>query len=420
MLKLRDKSNLSESRRQAFDETTLKTTREILADITINGDAAIRGYATKFGELSSEEHFVVDKKVLKNAYDKLNVLDQKVLKRTADRISTFAKAQHACLKPLKMEIDGGYAGHDFLPIDVAGCYAPGGRFPLPSSVLMTAIPAKISGVKTVIVSSPNPTLHTLAAAYVAGVDIFLKLGGVQAIAAMAYGTGQTPAAHVVVGPGNRWVTAAKQIVSSTVGIDMLAGPSELVVLADKKAEARIIAADLLAQAEHDEDALPVLVTTSSTLIDAVNAELTLQLETLPTRGTADASLSNGYAVLADGMDDAIAICNALAPEHLQILTEDAGTHAKKLHHCGGLFIGTASAEVIGDYGAGPNHTLPTGGTAKYKAGLSVLNFLRARTWIEIVDTTAAQSLYADAAVLARMEGLEAHARAANIRKEDRT
>jgi len=415
MLKRRDKSTLKANRTQAFDDETLVTVRGMLAAIEKDGDVAIRNYAVKFGEITADESFVVDGAALKTAFDGLPETDQGVLTRTAARISAFAQAQRDCLLPLKLPIDGGFTGHDFLPVDVAGCYAPGGRFPLPSSVLMTAIPARVAGVGTVVVASPNPTIHTLAAAYVAGADKFLKLGGAQAIGALAYGTASTPAAHIVCGPGNRWVTAAKLVISAHTGIDMLAGPSELVVLADANADPRIIAADLLAQAEHDDDALPILVCTDAALIDAVNTEIARQLATLPTKATATAALNNGFAVLADTLNDAIDICNNLAPEHLQVLTANGPIVAAQLRHSGGLFIGAAAAEVIGDYGAGPNHTLPTGGTAKFKAGLSVMNFLRARTWIDVTDADKAQSLYADAVALGRMEGLEGHARASGIR-----
>jgi len=415
MLKRRDKTTLKANRTQAFDDTTLATVRGMLEAIEKDGDAAIRSYAIKFGEISADESFVVDKTALKTAFDALPKAVQGVLTRTAERIRVFAQAQRDCLLPLKLPINGGFVGHDFLPVDVAGCYAPGGRFPLPSSVLMTAIPARVAGVGTVIIASPNPTIHTLAAAYVADADIFLKLGGAQAIGALAYGTSTTPAAHIVCGPGNRWVTAAKLVISAHTGIDMLAGPSELVVLADSTADPRIIAADLLAQAEHDDDALPILVCTDDALIDAVNAEIATQLENLPTKATATAALDNGFAIYAKTLDDAIDSCNILAPEHLQVLTADAQNVSAKLRHTGGLFIGAAAAEVIGDYGAGPNHTLPTGGTARFKAGLSVMNFLRARTWIDITDARKTKSLYADAVALGRMEGLEGHARAAAAR-----
>jgi phosphoribosyl-ATP pyrophosphohydrolase/phosphoribosyl-AMP cyclohydrolase/histidinol dehydrogenase len=220
---------------------------------------------------------------------------------------------------------------------------------------------------------------------------------------------------VVVGPGNRWVTAAKQVLAGRVGIDMLAGPSELVVLADDSADAALVAADLLAQAEHDPDALPVLVTTSEDLAEGVAAELVGQLEDLPTRQVAEAALAGGFCVVASDLDEAIALCERLAPEHLQVMTATPDAVANRLRGWGGLFIGAGSAEVLGDYGAGPNHTLPTGGVARFQGGLSVLDFVRVHTWLRIDDAEAARQTVDDSVRLARMEGLEAHARAAEMR-----
>ncbi len=220
----------------------------------------------------------------------------------------------------------------------------------------------------------------------------------------------------MVGPGNRWVTAAKKVVAGDVGIDMLAGPSELVILADTTADPGVVAADLLAQAEHDPEALPVLVTTDPALADAVDTELARQLAELPTRDIAGAALGNGFAVIADSLAEALAVCDRIAPEHLQILTHDAEEVARRAKHYGGLFIGAGSAEVFGDYGIGPNHTLPTGGVARFKGGLSVFDFLRIRTWLRMKDGPDAAAAAQDAAALARLEGLEAHARAAECRR----
>jgi phosphoribosyl-ATP pyrophosphohydrolase/phosphoribosyl-AMP cyclohydrolase/histidinol dehydrogenase len=276
---------------------------------------------------------------------------------------------------------------------------------------MTAVTARAAGVEFVIVASPRPTTVTLAAAAVAGADAFLAVGGAQAIAAMAYGVGVVPC-DVIVGPGNRWVTAAKKLVSGAVRIDMLAGPSELVVLADAHADPGLVAADLLAQAEHDPDALPMLVTTSSELADAVDIELRVQLETLPTAEVAREACRQGFSVVVPDLAAGVAVCDRLAPEHLALHLEDAASVSPK--HYGAVFIGARAAEVLGDYGAGPNHVLPTGGTARSEGGLSVANFLRCRTWLRIDGP--APELVADAAVLGRLEGLEAHARSAERRK----
>jgi phosphoribosyl-ATP pyrophosphohydrolase/phosphoribosyl-AMP cyclohydrolase/histidinol dehydrogenase len=416
-LKMVDAKNLPRRGEQVYDTDTLNKVRVILNDIKSGGENSIRYYAEKFGDIATGQKLFIPQIDLKSAFDDLPADDQSLLKRVASRIRLFAEAQKESLKSLSVPIAGGHVGHDILPVETAGCYAPGGRFPLPSSVLMTAIPARVAGVKNVIVASPRPTRYTLAAAYLAGVDGVLCIGGAQAIGVLAYGACGFPPADIIVGPGNRWVTAAKQIISGSIGIDMLAGPSELMIVADDSADAKIIAADLLAQAEHDPDALPVMVSLSKDLIDSVNTELEIALAALPdeNRATAEPALSNGYAVYVEDINQAIEIANTHAPEHLELILKDAKDIAPSFKECGGLFIGHLAAEVIGDYGVGPNHTLPTGGTARHKAGLSVFNFLRIRTWINIDDQTAAQNLYADAARLGRIEGLEGHARSAEAR-----
>jgi phosphoribosyl-ATP pyrophosphohydrolase/phosphoribosyl-AMP cyclohydrolase/histidinol dehydrogenase len=280
---------------------------------------------------------------------------------------------------------------------------------------MTAVVARMAGVRNVWVASPRPANITLAAAAVAGADGMLAAGGAQAIAAMAFGAGVLPPCDAVVGPGNRYVTAAKFIVAGHVRIDMLAGPSELVILADANSDPVMIAADLLAQAEHDTDAMPLLVTLDEALVDRVEAELARQLEDLPTAGVARAALRNGGVVVAHSLDEALVTCDAIAPEHLEILVTRPEAIASRIRHAGAIFLGHGAGEVLGDYGAGPNHVLPTGGTARFTAGLSVATYLRQRTWLQIDDSQAARELAEDSAWLARLEGLEAHARAAELR-----
>ncbi len=403
------------NRTQVYDEATIQTVSSILKDIRENGTKAIGEHAIRLGDIQTMNDIFVSQEQLEQAFNTLPDTEQALLKRTAQRIRTFAQAQRDSIKNLNHPIDGGEAGHTIIPMKTAGCYAPGGRFPLPSSVLMTVIPAKVAGVEKTILCSPKPSVHTLAAAFIAGADYVMAIGGAQAIGALAYGTDLTPACEIIVGPGNRWVTAAKQLVSGQIAIDMLAGPSELAVLADETANAEIIAADLLGQAEHDTDAWPVLISTSLDLINEVNVELKKQLKDLPTFETASVAISKGVAVHVPSMDDAINITNDLAAEHLEIMCQNPQAVAQKIHNAGGIFIGKNSAEVIGDYGAGPNHTLPTGGTARFKAGLSVFNFIKMTTWIDIVDPKSAQQLYQDSVDLARIEGLEAHARSAALR-----
>ena len=408
--------DLPSLRRDPVDPETLKTCAELIARVRAGGDGALRELGERFGDIEPKAPLVIERDALERAREELPERARAVLERAAARIRGFAQIQRGALIDIHTSIPGGEAGHAVAPVDVAGCYAPGGRFPLPSSVLMGAVTARAAGCPTVWVASPKPAPVTLAAAAIAGADALLAVGGAQAIAAMAYGTESVPTCDAIVGPGNRWVTGAKQLVAGRVRIDMLAGPSELVILADELADPATVAADLLAQAEHDPDALPVLVTPSRALADAVDTELAGQLEDLPTAETAAAALENGFVVLVDGLAHGASVCNQLAPEHLEILCEQPDHIARQVRHYGGLFIGHGAAEVLGDYGAGPNHTLPTGGTARSFAGLSVLNFLRARTWIQIEDLAQAQELVEDAVALARMEGLEAHARSALRRR----
>jgi phosphoribosyl-ATP pyrophosphohydrolase/phosphoribosyl-AMP cyclohydrolase/histidinol dehydrogenase len=255
----------------------------------------------------------------------------------------------------------------------------------------------------------------LAAAALADVDGVLIAGGAHAIAALAFGAGPVPPADVVVGPGNVYVTAAKQLLAGRIGIDMLAGPSELVVLADASADPGLVAADLIAQAEHDDLAVPVLVTTSAALVDDVTRELARQLEDLPTAETARAALANGAAVLCESIADACAAVDLIAPEHLELLVENADEARRRIRHWGAAFVGPGAGEVLGDYGAGPNHTLPTTRAARFTGGLSVFTFLRVRSWMSIDDAAAAAVLAEDAEWFARIEGLEGHARAAHRR-----
>ena len=404
---------------EAVDSDTYSRADSIINQVKAGGKQALIDIAVKFGDLpSATAPHVLDKLALRQAYDALPVSQQSLLQRTADRIRTFALAQRASISEITVPIPGGVAGHTVVPVQTAGCYAPGGRFPLPSSVLMTALTATAAGVRNVWVASPRPAEITKAAAHVAGVEGLLCIGGAQAIAAFAYGIGDVPPCDVICGPGNKYVTAAKKIVSGMCGIDMLAGPSELLVLADETSDADIIAADLLAQAEHDTEARPMLVTTSAALIGRVEQALMAQLAVLPTASTASEAVKKGFAVLCPNLDTALSVTSALAPEHLEVLTADyerVGELISRHGSYGGLFIGPRAAEVLGDYGAGPNHTLPTSGTARYAAGLSVFHFLRIRTWMRIDDAKLSQELVRDSVQLAELEGLIGHSRSAQKR-----
>ena len=379
------------------------------------GEAAIREYATRFDERSPEQSLYITRDELGPQLEAMAPSDRARLERIGGRIREFATAQRGALEPLDVDIPGGTVGHRIDPVEAAGCYAPGGRYPLPSSVLMTAVTARAAGVESVWVASPRPTPITLAAAAVADVDGVLAVGGAHAIAGLAFGVGPVPPSDVVVGPGNLYVNAAKQLLAGAVAIDMLAGPSELVIIADGSADPAWIAADLLAQAEHDPEAVPILIAMDPALIAAVEAELSTQLGDLPNADTARTAISKGGVIACPNVEEAARVSDAIAPEHLQLSMADARDLVPRLSHYGALFIGERSAEVFGDYGVGPNHVLPTSGTARARGGLSVMDFLRVRTWIRLDQPGPSRELVEDSAWLARQEGLEAHARAAELR-----
>ncbi|HET8712652.1 MAG TPA: histidinol dehydrogenase [Gemmatimonadales bacterium] len=408
-------AELVQRRGGAVSEAAMSAAGPIVRDVAARGETALREYAERFNEIKEGASLFFDRAALVRALQHMAATDRERLKRIGDRIRSFAEAQLRALAPVDVAVPGGRAGHWIAPVERAGCYAPGGRYPLLSSALMTVVTARTAGVKQVWLATPRPGPMMLGAAALAGADGVLAAGGAHAIAALAFGAGPVPPSDVIAGPGNRYVSAAKQIVSTQVRIDMRAGPTEVVIFADQSASASAVAADLLAQAEHDPDARPILVTLDRGLAERVELELGRQLATLPTAAVAHQSLANGGVVLVNSVEEGIAACDALAPEHLELFLEDATAIAPRLNHFGALFIGGASAEVLGDYGAGPNHVLPTAGTARATGGLSVFTFLRVRTWLRIDDGAAARPLIEDAAWLGRVEGLEAHARSAEQR-----
>ena len=398
------------------DETVMARAAEIVEDVHREGDRALLAHAHALGDLAAPAGpWVHERDALDAALARIPAGTRECLARTAERIRSFARAQRKCLGDSRVEVEGGRVGHRFLPVATAGCYAPGGRYPLPSSVLMSVVPARVAGVRRVQVASPHPGDLMLAAAALAGADRVIGVGGAQAIAALAYGTETVERCDLIVGPGNKWVSAAKKLVYGDVGIDLLAGPSELVVLADSSADPELVAADLVAQAEHDTDARPILVTVDEPFSRAVQAALARRLDDLPQSAAAVAGTSLGASAcaLCDGLDEAVDLCNRIAPEHLEVMLEDPRPVLSRLEHYGALFVGAGSAEVFGDYGVGPNHILPTGGGARFSAGLSVLTFLRAATWMEL-DSPGAH--VDDTVALARLEGLEGHASAAEMRR----
>ena len=399
-------------------DPVLEQVSKIVDRVKSEGWSALTSYVNQFDNTPEGAKLIFGVNDLEKAKASLRKKDRALLNRIAARIEHFSRAQFNSLSRLSVPEPGGTAGHRISPVEKAGCYAPGGTYPLPSSILMTVIPARVAGVSEIWMATPAPSTLTLAAACIAGADAVLGAGGAHAIAALAYGAGPVPACDVVVGPGNKFVTTAKKYVAGDVRIDMVAGPSELLVLADETANPVRIAADLIAQAEHDEDALPVLITTSASIQEKVELCLAEQLSDLPTAPVARVSLYNGGSILASDVAEMITLSDELAPEHIQICTFGADDIAARLFHFGALFIGHASAEVFGDYGFGPNHTLPTHKYARKTGGLSVFNFTRIQTWLKIDPEGIPEDLVKDSISIARLERLEGHARAAILRLQD--
>ena len=393
---------------------------EILADVRTRGDAALATWCETL-DRGLPPAWTVPEAVLRAAWESLPDADKHALDHAARNIRAFADMQRGTLHSREMEVEPGvFAGQRVVPVDRVACYVPGGRYPLPSTVLMTVIPALSAGVAHVAVLTPAkaggwPDRHILAAAWRAGATSVHPVGGAQAIAAAAYGTDSIAAVDLIVGPGNAWVTEAKRQVYGVVGIDALAGPSEVMVLCDAHADANVVAADLLAQAEHDPDAEAIAVTDDAGFAAELAVAVDRQLMALPTRDVAALSIArHGVIVVVPDRAAMVALANERAPEHLEIVTHDAMELAEHCTSYGGLFLGHDAAEVLGDYCCGPSHVLPTGRAGRYTGGLSALTFLKVLTTQRALPGASAQ-LAQTAAHLARLEGLEAHARAADAR-----
>ncbi|MEK6921785.1 MAG: histidinol dehydrogenase [Nanoarchaeota archaeon] len=389
--------------------------KSIIVEVREKGDIAVKEFTKKFDSIELE-NIEVTKEEKEQAYKKVDKRVLSSLKKAAKNIEAFAKKQYRSFKSFETKIAGNKIGQRIIPIQKVGCYVPGGRYPLPSSALMSVIPAKVAGVEEIIVCSPKISAITIVAADIAGADKIYRIGGVQAIAAMTYGTQSIPKVDKIVGPGNKYVTAAKKEVYGDVGIDFLAGPSEVFIIADETAVPKIIAADLLAQLEHDPSARADLVTTSQKIAEEVKVEVERQIELLTTKEVAKQALANGYIIIVKKMEEAIAFANKRAPEHLELCVKSPEQWILQLKNYGSLFIGMYSAEVFGDYCSGTNHALPTNGAARYTGGLSVKEFVKVVTYQEMTKQ-GAQRLIPIAATLAAIEGLDAHKKAAEIRKE---
>ena len=393
--------------------------REILAQVKKTGDRALCAYTKQFDRVRlTPATLQVTKAEMVAALSALPRAERTALQTAAKRIASFHSKQRQTSWSYRDSL-GVTLGQAITPLERVGVYVPGGKAAYPSSVLMNVIPAKVAGVKEInVISPPSPQGYhpgILAAAALAEADAFFRVGGAQAIAALAYGTNTVPRVDKIVGPGNIYVATAKRLVFGQVDIDMVAGPSEILVIADDSASPDYVAADMLSQAEHDELAAPLCLTTSEKLATAVVQSLTEQLPTLSRRDIAQASLKRyGAVIVARDRAEMIALANALAPEHLELAVKNPRSWLKDIRHAGAIFLGHWSTEPFGDYIAGPNHVLPTGGTARFSSPLGVYDFLK-RTSIIEASSRALATLGPQIVRLAEMEGLEAHARAVQYR-----
>ena len=396
---------------------------DILADVQQRGDAAVLDYTQRFDGLTaaSVQALELTQAELKAAFDGLPAAQRTALQAAAARVRSYHEAQKKASGESwsYRDEDGTLLGQKVTPLDRVGIYVPGGKAAYPSSVLMNAIPAQVAGVGEIIMVVPTPRGEknplVLAAAYVAGVSRAFTIGGAQAVAALAYGTATVPAVDKITGPGNAYVAAAKRRVFGTVGIDMIAGPSEILVLADGSTPADWVAMDLFSQAEHDELAQSILLSPDAAYIDAVQAAIDRLLPAMPRAAIIAKSLSDrGALIHTRSMEEACALSNRIAPEHLEVSSREPGRWEPLLKHAGAIFLGAYTSESLGDYCAGPNHVLPTSGTARFSSPLGVYDFQKRSSLIEVSEA-GAQVLGPVAAELAYGEGLQAHARAAEFR-----
>ena len=377
----------------------------IIRDVRRNGDAAVRKYAQRWDKLEDSKPLRIPPEEMHAAWEDLSTDMRAALQQAATRIRQFCRWQMP--REWNRTANGIRLGQIIRPLESVGCYVPGGQYPLPSTLLMTVIPAEVAGVRAVRVASPNPQRATMAAAAMLGVREFYRVGGAQAVAAFAYGTKSIPRVQKIVGPGNRYVTAAKKLVSSDCAIDMLAGPTEALILLHEGTPT-FIASDLVAQAEHDPATLPVLITRSQALArDVVRQVLAQSADNPNARAAWEA---NGTVLLAASHEQALEWANQIAPEHITVSREDVSG----ISSAGSIFIGDYSAQAAGDYATGPNHVLPTGGGARLRGGLSVLDFVKLIT-VQELDSEGANHIASTVRRLAELEGLHAHARSMELR-----
>ncbi|MGR9114987.1 MAG: histidinol dehydrogenase [Gammaproteobacteria bacterium] len=408
----------------SWDETDdleiQKRVLDIIADVKNRGDRAVIDYTNRFDQrvISAATELELAKTELKTAWENLPPDQARALETAAQRIRAYAEHQKLESWQYK-EADGTLLGQKITPLERVGLYVPGGKAAYPSSVLMNAIPAKVAGVEELIMVVPTPRGETnalvLAAAYLAGVDRAFTIGGAQAVAALAYGTESIPAVAKIVGPGNIYVATAKKLVFGQVGIDMIAGPSEILIICDGQTDPDWIAMDLFSQAEHDENAQSILISDDPDYLNAVELSIRKLLPEMERAEVIKASLSSrGALILAQNLDQAAEVANLIAPEHLELSVADPIALSEKIRNAGAIFMGRYTAEALGDYCAGPNHVLPTSGTARFSSPLGVYDFQKRSSLINCSDT-GASNLGQTASVLARGESLTAHARSAEYR-----
>ncbi|WP_296681223.1 histidinol dehydrogenase [Novosphingobium sp.] len=406
-------------RRESSDDVA-RDVEVILADVRNRGDAAVADLTARFDghTLLSDADWTITPQACREAFEDLKPDLRAALELAAERIRAYHESQRPADRD-ETDKQGVRMGARWLPVDAAGLYVPGGRAAYPSSLLMNAIPAKVAGVERLVVVTPaskgQVNSLVLAAAHLAGVDEVWRIGGAQAVAALAYGTQRINAVDVIVGPGNAWVAEAKRQLYGVVGIDMVAGPSEILLIADGRNDPEWTAADLLSQAEHDPSAQSILITDDPLFADMVADRIGVELAMLPTaRVAAESWNTHGTIIEVATLDEAPALANALAAEHVQIATDDAEALFRKIRHAGSVFLGRMSPEAVGDYVAGPNHVLPTGRRARFSSGLSVLDFMKRTSFIEL-DVAALKAIGPAAIELADAEGLAAHARSIEVR-----
>lgn len=405
--------NLTNTFFEKIEFEAILSVEEIAKEVRQRGDNAIRKFHAQFDK-EIIDGFLITKEEILEAYKKVDPDTIKAIKKSIKNVETFAKQQLKSLKNLKTKIDKNELGHKIIPLDKVGCYIPGGNYPLLSSAVMTIVPANVAGVDEIIACSPKIKPETIVACDLCGADKIYKIGGVQAITAMAYGTQTIPKVNKIVGPGNKYVTAAKKYVYGEVGIDFLAGPSEVMIIADESANPEFVAADMLAQCEHDLDARAYLICTDKDFAKKVEIFAQKQLDGLSTKEIAQQSFEKSFAVIVKNIDEAIELANKKAPEHLEICFNDAKKYINKFKNYGSLFVGNFSAEVFGDYCSGTNHVLPTNEVSKYSGGLSVFDFVKIQTY-QIISAAGKKLISPCASKLAQMEGLDAHKLAADIR-----